>query len=180
MQALFWFLIVIIGYCLGNINGAIIISKCMMKDDVRSHGSGNAGLTNFFRTYGGFQSLLVIAIDVGKCVLACLIAVWLLPEQALRAQLRQKELPEEAPTLLMSTALGLAPLAYGVTGARVLRNTSWAGAILHIGGGALGLALMLTLVIVGALYLISPVNMFLYQLIWMIPALLITEWARII
>lgn len=87
MQALFWFLIVIIGYCLGNINGAIIISKCMMKDDVRSHGSGNAGLTNFFRTYGGFQSLLVIAIDVGKCVLACLIAVWLLPEQALLAKM---------------------------------------------------------------------------------------------
>ena len=105
---------------------------------------------------------------------------FILPEQALRAQLRQKELPEEAPTLLMSTALGLAPLAYGVTGARVLRNTSWAGAILHIVGGALGLAMMLVLVILGALYLISPVNMFLYQLIWMIPALLITEWTRIL
>ncbi|MBQ7767962.1 MAG: hypothetical protein IJ403_03660 [Oscillospiraceae bacterium] len=105
---------------------------------------------------------------------------FILPEYAQRAALRQKELPEEAPTLLMSTALGLAPLAYGVTGARVLRNSSWAGAILHIVGGAVGLAMMLVLVILGALYLISPLNMFLYQLIWMIPALLITEWTRIV
>jgi len=87
VQIIFWILILLIGYALGNINGAIIISKCMMKDDVRSHGSGNAGLTNYFRTYGGFQSLLVILIDVGKCVLACLIAAWLLPEQALMAKM---------------------------------------------------------------------------------------------
>lgn len=105
---------------------------------------------------------------------------FVLPEYGQRAELRKKELPEDAPVLLMSTALGLAPLAYGVTGARVLRNTSWAGAILHIVGGAVGLAMMLTLVILGALQLISPVNMFLYQLIWMIPALLITEWTRLV
>ena len=58
-----------------------------MKDDVRTHGSGNAGLTNFFRTYGGFQSLLVIVIDVAKCVLACLIAGWLLPAWGLTAKM---------------------------------------------------------------------------------------------
>lgn len=87
MRTILWILIILIGYWLGNINGAIIISKCMMKDDVRTHGSGNAGLTNFFRTYGGFQSLLVIVIDVLKCVIACLIAAWLLPEQVLFAKM---------------------------------------------------------------------------------------------
>ena len=87
MRTILWLLIILIGYWLGNINGAIIISKCMMKDDVRTHGSGNAGLTNFFRTYGGFQSLLVIVIDVAKCVIACLIAAWLLPEQTLLAKM---------------------------------------------------------------------------------------------
>ena len=105
---------------------------------------------------------------------------FLLPDYELRAALRQAELPEDAPVLLMSTSKGLAPLAYGVTGARVLRNTSWAGAILHMVGGGLGLGIMLTLVILGALHLISPVNMFLYQLIWMIPAILLTEWTRIV
>lgn len=105
---------------------------------------------------------------------------FILPDYEMRAALRQAELPADAPILLMSTAKGLAPLAYGVTGARVLRNSSWAGAILHIVGGAVGLAMMLVLVILGALQLISPVNMFLYQLIWMIPAILITEWTRIV
>ena len=105
---------------------------------------------------------------------------FLLPTYEQRAALRQAELPEDAPVLLMTTSKGLASLAYGVTGARMLRSTSWAGAILHMVGGGLGLAIMLTLVILGALHLISPVNMFLYQLIWMIPALLITEWTRIV
>lgn len=60
-------------YFLGNHNGAICVSA-MLHDDVRSHGSGNAGLTNFIRSYGTGRALLVILIDVGKAVLACLIA----------------------------------------------------------------------------------------------------------
>lgn len=60
-------------YLLGNHNGAICVSN-MLGDDVRSHGSGNAGLTNFIRSYGAGRSALVIVIDVGKAVLACLIA----------------------------------------------------------------------------------------------------------
>lgn len=60
-------------YFLGNHNGAICVSA-MLGDDVRSHGSGNAGLTNFIRNYGAGRSLMVIAIDVGKAILACLLA----------------------------------------------------------------------------------------------------------
>lgn len=87
MNVLLWAIIVVVGYFLGNLNGAILISKWLMHDDVRDHGSGNAGLTNYFRTYGGFQSLLVIVIDVAKCVLACLLAAWLLPEFGVRARM---------------------------------------------------------------------------------------------
>lgn len=86
MQVFLWILVAVIGYALGNLNGALLISKMMMHDDVRSHGSGNAGLTNFFRTYGGIQSVLVIVIDMGKCMLACYLAVLLLPEYALTAK----------------------------------------------------------------------------------------------
>lgn len=60
-------------YFLGNHNGAICVSN-MLHDDVREHGSGNAGLTNFIRNYGASQSILVIVIDSCKAVLACLIA----------------------------------------------------------------------------------------------------------
>ena len=60
-------------YFLGNHNGAICVSA-MLHDDVRSHGSGNAGLTNFIRNYGAGRSVLVIVIDVCKAILACLLA----------------------------------------------------------------------------------------------------------
>lgn len=59
-------------YLLGNLNGAVCISSLVANDDVRSHGSGNAGLTNFIRNYGLGGALLVIAIDVGKTAFACL------------------------------------------------------------------------------------------------------------
>ena len=62
----------LVSYFLGNHNGAICVSA-MLHDDVRSHGSGNAGLTNFIRSYGAGRSAMVIAIDVGKAVLACLL-----------------------------------------------------------------------------------------------------------
>lgn len=61
---------VLVSYFLGNHNGAICVSH-MLHDDVREHGSGNAGLTNFIRNYGASRSLLVILIDVFKAILAC-------------------------------------------------------------------------------------------------------------
>ena len=66
-------LVAVACYFLGNHNGAICVSL-MMGDDVRTHGSGNAGLTNFIRSYGTGRALLVILIDVGKAILACLLA----------------------------------------------------------------------------------------------------------
>lgn len=69
-----WFSILIgmlASYLLGNLNGAVCMSA-LMHDDVRSHGSGNAGLTNFIRNYGIGQAVYVILIDAGKAVLACL------------------------------------------------------------------------------------------------------------
>lgn len=85
LPILLWIAVVIESYLLGNLNGAILLSKYLMHDDVRRHGSGNAGLTNYFRTYGGIQSLLVVAMDFLKCVLACVIAKWLWPYQSLHA-----------------------------------------------------------------------------------------------
>lgn len=65
-------------YLLGNLNGAVCISAIMSDDDVRKHGSGNAGLTNFIRNYGVRNALLVILVDAGKAVIACLVGRLLL------------------------------------------------------------------------------------------------------
>jgi len=63
-----------LAYLCGCFNGAVIVSKYILRDDVRTHGSGNAGLTNFYRTFGGFLTLVVILCDVLKAVLAIWIA----------------------------------------------------------------------------------------------------------
>ncbi len=72
-------------YLLGNLNGAVCMSA-LMHDDVRTHGSGNAGLTNFIRNYGAGHSLMVIAVDAGKAVLACLTAGLILAPYGLRLE----------------------------------------------------------------------------------------------
>lgn len=75
----------LLSYFLGNLNGAILISKWFRKEDVREKGSGNAGLTNFYRNYGGIQTLIVLLIDVLKSVLGCLIGQYLLRDTQLAA-----------------------------------------------------------------------------------------------
>ncbi len=64
--------VAVIAYFCGCFNGAVIVSKYILRDDVRKHGSGNAGLTNFYRTFGGPLTLVVILTDVLKAV----VAVW--------------------------------------------------------------------------------------------------------
>ena len=73
-------LCVIACYLLGSFNGAIIVSKLRMHEDVREKGSGNAGLTNFLRSYGGWLTLLVVVIDMGKVVAGCLLTQYFLKE----------------------------------------------------------------------------------------------------
>lgn len=76
-QMLFLFITAVEAYLLGSLNGAIIASKNVFKKDIRKFGSGNAGLTNFHRTFGAKGILIVIAVDVLKTVTAALVGKWL-------------------------------------------------------------------------------------------------------
>ena len=58
------------GYLLGSILFGVLISKVMYNDDVRNHGSGNAGMTNVLRTYGKLPAVFTTIGDVGKSVAA--------------------------------------------------------------------------------------------------------------
>jgi len=83
MMVLSMILAFVIAYLLGNLNGAIVISRLIAHEDVRSKGSGNAGLTNFTRNYGSAGSVFVILIDVGKAALACFLGGLLLKKYGL-------------------------------------------------------------------------------------------------
>ena len=66
-------LIAAAAYVLGSVNGSIIVSRYLFHSDVRTMGSGNAGLTNFYRNYGP------LGIDIAKGVLAALIGGLVFP-----------------------------------------------------------------------------------------------------
>ena len=102
----------------------------------------------------------------------------LFPGEETRTLLQSIESEEDAQAALLTTVEGLAPMAYCVTGARAARAASNLGVTLHMVGGILGMLVVLTLVILGAMQLLTPANMFLYQLVWMIPGFLVTEWTR--
>ena len=92
--------------------------------------------------------------------------------------LEEKTLEPDAEAFALVTGQGLAPFAYAVTGAKAVQNAATAGVVVHMVGGILGIVMMLVLAILGATELLTPANMFLYELVWLIPGLLITEWTR--
>ncbi len=65
-------IMLVVPYLLGGINTSIIVTKIKTGNDIRSMGSGNAGLTNTLRTQGKASSAIVLLGDVAKAVLAVL------------------------------------------------------------------------------------------------------------
>lgn len=78
MKVLFLVIIAVESYILGGLNGAIIASRLMHRKDIREYGSGNAGLTNYYRTFGWPGTVIVIGVDVLKAVIAVLVGGWLM------------------------------------------------------------------------------------------------------
>lgn len=78
----------------------------------------------------------------------------------------------------LTTQQNLSSMAYAVTGAKALRTSCRTGLVLHIFAGIVGLLIMAALAYLGDLQLLRPVNILLYQLVWMLPGLLVSEWAR--
>lgn len=65
----------ILPYLLGSLNAAIIVSRYRYHDDIRNHGSGNAGLTNMGRVFGKQAALLTLVGDVAKQFVSVLIGI---------------------------------------------------------------------------------------------------------
>lgn len=63
----------LVPYLLGSFNTAVFISKRIYKDDIRNHGSGNAGFTNIMRIYGTKAAVITFVGDFLKTVIAILV-----------------------------------------------------------------------------------------------------------
>ncbi len=80
---IYWWRVLIglvIAYLLGSFSFAVIFSKLIKKQDVRTMGSGNAGFTNVLRTVGVVPAILTLVFDLLKGVLAMLVMILLINE----------------------------------------------------------------------------------------------------
>lgn len=74
MQILAILLTAVISYLLGSVNSSIIVIKLLKHEDIREHGSKNAGLTNTLRCYGKFPAALTLIGDLAKGIIAVLLS----------------------------------------------------------------------------------------------------------
>ena len=100
------------------------------------------------------------------------------PDRELRSDLASLQPDEALVGAALTTQQNLSSAAYAVSGAGTLRTASLLGMWLHLIAGVLGLLIMAALAYLGDMQLLSPFNILLYQLVWLIPGLLFTEWTR--
>ena len=102
------------------------------------------------------------------------------PNRADSLALEAKQADPAAPAMALTTQDNLAAVAYAITGSRALRTASRLGLIVHMTGGILGILIMAALAVLGTTALLTPANILMYQLVWMIPGLIVTCWTRTI
>ena len=100
------------------------------------------------------------------------------PTRETRRELQQVQIEEGSVALALTTRDELVSAAYAVSGARALRTACRLGVAIHMIGGIMGMLILLALSYLGSTELLTPVHVLLYQLVWMIPGLLVTEWTR--
>ena len=102
------------------------------------------------------------------------------PTWDVRKDLRHHRANPECKAYALITQDNLAAIAYAVSGARAVRSASRLGNTIHMVASILGMLIMAALAYLGSAELLTPLNVLLYQLVWLIPGLLATEWTRAI
>jgi glycerol-3-phosphate acyltransferase PlsY len=80
-----WLLALLLGYALGSIPFGLILTRLTGAGDLRSIGSGNIGATNVLRTGRKGLAAATLLLDMGKGLLAVLLAWRWLPDAAVLA-----------------------------------------------------------------------------------------------
>ena len=97
-----------------------------------------------------------------------------------RAELSARKADPEADVLALITRDDLLSTAYAITGSMSLHRATIVGTVVGLIGGIVGILIMLALSYLGSTQLLTPARVLLYQLAWMIPSLLATEWTRVV
>lgn len=75
VTSIYYYLVMILGgYLIGSIPFGLIAGKLVSRVDIRDYGSGKMGMTNVLRTSGLMAAVIVLLLDMGKGVVAVLIA----------------------------------------------------------------------------------------------------------
>lgn len=69
----------LIGYLMGSVNPAALISK-IKKEDLREKGTGNLGASNTMLVFGKKLGVFVMVFDIAKAWCASKLAQWLFPQ----------------------------------------------------------------------------------------------------
>lgn len=120
-------LTMMISYLLGSCNSAIIVVRCLMGEDIREHGSKNAGLTNTLRCYGKKPALLTLIGDLAKGIIAVLLSILIF--KLIIGGGFPTELPEWYPSIIDEKSIGyisgffailghIFPIYYGFKGGK--------------------------------------------------------------
>jgi acyl phosphate:glycerol-3-phosphate acyltransferase len=72
-----WILLILLSYCLGSISFSYLLTKLIKNEDIRNHGSGNAGATNTLRVLGKGPAIAVLLLDSLKGIISVLVPLWL-------------------------------------------------------------------------------------------------------
>ncbi|MFC0234974.1 glycerol-3-phosphate 1-O-acyltransferase PlsY [Fictibacillus phosphorivorans] len=70
------FVLFVVSYLIGSISFSYLLTKVLRNEDIRNHGSGNAGATNTLRVLGKKPAIAVLLLDCLKGILVVLVAVW--------------------------------------------------------------------------------------------------------
>lgn len=83
MNYLWFALIIVICYFIGNVNFARLIAKAFRHEDIMAKGSGNPGTMNVLRVYGIGYALLTLILECLKSGIPALVCGYIMAQQNL-------------------------------------------------------------------------------------------------
>jgi len=151
-------------YLLGSVPSSVWLGRAFKGMDLREHGSGNAGASNAFRVLGKAIGTLVLALDMGKGLLAVSLS-----------HLQQEYLPGSEAWVLLRIGLGILavaghifPVFAGFRGGKGVATIAGIGLALHPFAALAAMGVYLGVFLVSKVSALGSLSAVLSYPVWMI------------